>query len=31
LLHLNAAADGNVEMPESEAQSFLRAGWVRVE
>jgi hypothetical protein len=31
LLHLNAAADGTVEMLESEAESFLRAGWVRVE
>ena len=30
LLHLNAAADGTVEMLESEAESFLRAGWVRV-
>jgi len=27
LLHLNVASDGTVEMPESEAQSFLRAGW----
>jgi hypothetical protein len=31
MLHLNVAADGTVEMPESEAESFLRAGWVRVE
>jgi predicted phage terminase large subunit-like protein len=31
LLHLNVAADGTVEMPESEAESFLRAGWVRVD
>jgi predicted phage terminase large subunit-like protein len=31
LLHLNAAADGMVEMLESEAESFLRAGWVRVD
>jgi hypothetical protein len=31
LLLLNVAADGTVEMPESEAQSFLRAGWVRVD
>jgi Terminase RNaseH-like domain len=31
LLHLNAAADGTVEMLESEAESFLRAGWVRVD
>ena len=30
LLHLNVAADGTVEMLESEAQSFLRAGWERV-
>ena len=30
LLHLNVAADGTCEMPESEAESFLRAGWVRV-
>jgi hypothetical protein len=29
LLHLNVAADGTVEM--LEAESFLRAGWVRVE
>jgi predicted phage terminase large subunit-like protein len=31
LLHLNVAADGTIEMPESEAESFLRAGWIRVE
>ena len=31
MLHLNVAADGTVEMPEDEAQSFLRAGWVRVD
>jgi predicted phage terminase large subunit-like protein len=31
LLHLNVAADGTVEMPEAEAESFLRAGWVRVD
>jgi hypothetical protein len=31
LLHLNVASDGTVEMPESEAESFLRAGWVRVD
>jgi hypothetical protein len=31
LLHLNAAADGMVEMTEEEAESFLRAGWVRVD
>jgi len=31
LRHLNVAADGTVEMPESEAESFLRAGWVRVD
>src|SRR6516162_2012138 len=30
MLHLNVAADGTVEMPEEEAESFLRAGWVRV-
>jgi hypothetical protein len=30
MLHLNVAADGTVEMLESEAESFLRAGWVRV-
>jgi hypothetical protein len=30
LSHLNVAADGTVEMLESEAQSFLRAGWERV-
>jgi predicted phage terminase large subunit-like protein len=29
MLHLNVAADGTVEMPEKEAESFLRAGWVR--
>jgi hypothetical protein len=29
MLHLNVAADGTVEMLESEAESFLRAGWVR--
>jgi hypothetical protein len=29
LLHLNVGSDGTVEMPESEAESFLRAGWVR--
>jgi hypothetical protein len=27
LLHLNVASDGTVEMPEAEAESFLRAGW----
>jgi hypothetical protein len=27
MLHLNVAADGTVEMPEEEAESFLRAGW----
>ena len=26
MLHLNVAADGTVEMPEEEAESFLRAG-----
>ena len=31
LLLLNVAADGTVEMPEAEAESFLRAGWVRVD
>jgi len=31
LLHLNVAADGTVEMLESEAESFLRAGWVRID
>ena len=31
LLHLNVAADGTLEMPEAEAESFLRAGWVRVD
>jgi hypothetical protein len=30
MLHLNVAADGTVEMLESEAESFLRTGWVRV-
>ena len=30
LLHLNVAADGTVEMLESEAESFLQAGWERV-
>ena len=31
MLHLGVAADGTVEMPEEEAESFLRAGWVRVD
>jgi hypothetical protein len=31
LLLLNVNADGTVEMLESEAESFLRAGWVRVD
>jgi hypothetical protein len=31
MLHPNFAADGTVEMLESEAESFLRAGWVRVD
>ena len=31
LLHLNVAADGTVEMPEEEAEPFLRAGWARVD
>jgi predicted phage terminase large subunit-like protein len=30
MLLLNVASDGTVEMSESEAESFLRAGWVRV-
>jgi hypothetical protein len=28
---LNVAADGTVRMLESEGESFLRAGWVRVD
>ena len=31
MLLLNVAADGTAEMLESEAESFLRAGWVRVD
>ena len=31
MLHLNVAADGTVEMPEQEAESFLQAGWERVD
>jgi predicted phage terminase large subunit-like protein len=31
LLLLNVAADGTVEMLEGEAESFLRAGWARVD
>jgi hypothetical protein len=31
MLHLNVAGDGTVEMLESEAESFLRAGSERVE
>jgi predicted phage terminase large subunit-like protein len=31
MLLLNVATDGTVEMPEAEAESFLRAGWVRVD
>jgi hypothetical protein len=31
MLHLNVAADGTVEMTEDEAESFLRAGWQRVD
>jgi predicted phage terminase large subunit-like protein len=31
MLHLNVAADGTVEMAEDEVESFLRAGWVRVD
>ena len=31
LLLLNVAADGTVEMTEEDAESFLRAGWVKVD
>jgi hypothetical protein len=31
MLHLNVAADGTCEIPESEAEPFLRAGWERVD
>ena len=31
VLHLNAATDGTVEMLASEAESFLSAGWERVD
>ena len=31
LLLMNVAADGTIEMPEAEAESFLRAGWVKVD
>jgi hypothetical protein len=31
LLHLNVGAAGTVEMLESEAESFLRAGWERID
>jgi hypothetical protein len=31
MLLLDVAADGTVEMPEAEAESFLRAGWVKVD
>jgi len=31
LLLLNVAADGTVEMPEEDAESFLRARWVKVD
>jgi predicted phage terminase large subunit-like protein len=31
MLLLNVGADGTVEMSEAEAESFLRAGWVRVD
>jgi hypothetical protein len=31
MLLLNVAADGTVEMPEAEAESFLGAGWVKVD
>ena len=30
MLHLGVAADGTVEMTESDAAPLLRAGWVRV-
>jgi len=31
MLLLNVGADGTVEMLESEAESFLRTGWERVD
>ena len=31
LLHLNVAPDGALEMTEEEAESFLRAGWEKVD
>ena len=31
MLHLGVAADGTCEMLEREAESFLRAGWERVD
>jgi len=31
MLLLNVAADGTCEMTEEDAESFLRAGWVRVD
>ena len=31
MLLLNVAADGTVEMPEEDAESFLRARWVKVD
>ena len=31
MLHLNVGADGTCEMTEEEAESFLRAGWERVD
>jgi hypothetical protein len=31
VLHPNAATDGTVEMLASEAESFLSAGWERVD
>jgi hypothetical protein len=31
LLHLNVASDGTVDMTEAEAESLVRAGWVRVD
>jgi hypothetical protein len=31
MLLLNVAADGTCEMTEEDAESFLRAGWVKVD
>jgi hypothetical protein len=31
MLHPNVGSDGTVQMPEAEAESFLRAGWVRAD